>query len=83
MSRFTQGKYVGVVGGGEFADHAPLVGLRDAAPDVESHGFKIRISCLGFPSDCVGAGGVTWAFSVFAVRDGACEKGSAGGRGLV
>jgi hypothetical protein len=81
VSRFTQGEYVGDVRGGEFADHAPLVGLRDAAPDVESHGFKIRIS--RDPSDCVGAEGVNWAFSVLALRDGACENGSYGGRGLV
>jgi hypothetical protein len=83
VSRFTQGEYVGVVRGGEFADHAPLVGLRNATPDVESHGFKIRICCLSFPLDCVGAGGVNWAFSVLAVRDGACEEGSNGGRGLI
>ena len=69
MPRFAQGEDVGVVCGSELTDHAPLVGLRDTVPDVESHGLEIRVDCLGFPLDGVGAGCVNRTFSVFAMRD--------------
>jgi hypothetical protein len=67
MSCFTQGEDVGIMCGSELAYHAPLVGLRDAAPDVEYHGFEVRVRSLSFPQYGVGLGCVNWPFSVFAV----------------
>ena len=83
MPCFAQGEDVGVMCGSELTYHAPLVGLGDAAPDVESHGFEDRVSSLSFPLNCVRLGCVNGPFSVLAMRDCAREKGSEGGGGLV
>jgi hypothetical protein len=41
VSCFKQGEDVGVVGEGELAHRAPLMGLENAASYVKGHGFEV------------------------------------------